>query len=91
MIIEFKKHADGPALVVRAGTISEGIDLGQLMVTLRQANIAHKKWGIDGISLKLSSRERSQTSSIAVGQEAIRQPPPDADSFSKKLRNSILC
>jgi len=88
MIIDFQKHADGPALVVRAEGIAEGIDLGLLITKLQAAGIAQKKWGSDGIRIELASRGRSQTNSLAIGQEAIRQPPPDANSFSKKLRNS---
>jgi hypothetical protein len=56
MIVEFEKLADGPALVVRALGISEGINLGLLMAELRQAGIAHKKWGFDGIRIELASR-----------------------------------
>jgi len=56
MVIDFQKHADGPALIVRAGTISEGIDLGLLITKLQAAGIAQKKWGSDGIRIELTSR-----------------------------------
>jgi len=57
MIVEFEKHADGPALLVRALTISEGINLGLLAVELQQAGIAYKRWGLDGIRIELASRQ----------------------------------
>jgi hypothetical protein len=86
MIIFYQKHADGPALVIRAEGIGDGIEIGQLMAALKDAGIAHKKWGLDGLRIEL--REKSQTSSIAIGQEANQQPPPSAEFFSEKLRNS---
>jgi len=57
MIINFQRHADGPALVIRAEGIGEGIEIGQLMAALKDAGIAHKKWGLDGIRIELASRK----------------------------------
>jgi len=55
MIVEYQKHADCYALIVRAESISEGIDLGLLMSTLQKDGIPRKKWGADGIRLELKS------------------------------------
>ena len=57
MIVNYQKHADGPALVIHAEGISEGIDLGLLMAELRQAGIPHKKWGADGLRIELTNRK----------------------------------
>jgi hypothetical protein len=57
MTVDYQKHADGPALVIRAETISEGIDLGLLMSALWKDGIPHKKWGTEGIRIELTSRK----------------------------------
>jgi len=56
MIVEYQKHADGPALVVRAEGVREGIDLGVLIATLKHAGIAHERWGAYGIRIELASK-----------------------------------